>query len=153
MARSCAEAISRLQGPQGQWWWHYDSITGRVFGKYPVYSVHQHGMAPMALFAIAEATRLDFTEPIYKGLQWITRENELSCELEDEAANLIWRCIYHGNKFKENIRRVLTLYGSWGDRGSLEDLRVNFECRPYELGWLLYAFAGRARAALRRNCD
>jgi hypothetical protein len=24
-----------------------------------------------------------------------------------------------------------------------EDLKVLFECRPYELGWLLYAFANR----------
>jgi len=151
MARSCAEAISRLQGPQGQWWWHYDSITGRVYGKYPVYSVHQHGMAPMALFAVAEATRLDFTEPIYKGLQWITGKNELGCELRDEAASLIWRCIYHRNKFKESFSRVLTLYGSRRDGESLKDLGVNFECRPYELGWLLYAFAGRARATSWRK--
>jgi len=153
MARSCAEAISRRQGPQGQWWWHYDSVSGRVHGKYPVYSVHQHGMAPMALFAVAEATRLDFTEPIYKGLQWISGRNELGCELRDEAANLIWRCIYHGNQFKENLRLVLSLHGPKRDGESLEDLRVNYECRPYELGWLLYAFAGRTRATSWRDRD
>ncbi len=27
--------------------------------------------------------------------------------------------------------------------GAGGDLKVLFECRPYELGWLLYAFAGR----------
>ena len=153
MARSCAEAISRLQGPQGQWWWHYDSISGQIYGKYPVYSVHQHGMAPMALFAVGEATRLDFTKPIYNGLQWITGKNELGCDLRDEAAGLVWRCVQHGNKFKRNLRTALALYGLGGDGQSLKGLGVNFECRPYELGWLLYSFAGRAGAASRRNHD
>ena len=31
----CANAICRLQGPLGQWWWHYDSVTGRVVERYP----------------------------------------------------------------------------------------------------------------------
>ncbi len=54
LSRSCAQAIVRVQGPQGQWWWHYDSSTGEVTRGYPVFSVHQDGMAPMALFAAGE---------------------------------------------------------------------------------------------------
>lgn len=147
MARSCAEAICRLQGPQGQWWWHYDSTTGTVLGRYPVYSVHQHGMAPLALFAVADALRADFTTPIYRGLQWIAAQNELGRELRDQSASIIWRCIQHGNKFKENVRKISSLCG-WGGVGQdVEDLEVNYECRPYELGWLLYAFAGRSRTS------
>jgi len=75
--RTCAEAICRMQGPSGQWWWHYDARNGRIFERYPVYAVHQDGMAPMALFALGEVARLDFSEPIYKGLAWISGNNEL----------------------------------------------------------------------------
>src|SRR5262249_36059941 len=41
-----ARTICSHQGNLGQWWWHYHSSTGRVVGRYPVYSVHQDGMAP-----------------------------------------------------------------------------------------------------------
>ena len=81
----CANAICRLQGPLGQWWWHYDAMTGRVVERYPVYSVHQHAMAPMALFAAQDACNADFREQIYKGLEWIRGANELQQDLEDEC--------------------------------------------------------------------
>jgi len=35
MAGRCGEAICRMQGPSGQWWWHYDTRTGKVFETYP----------------------------------------------------------------------------------------------------------------------
>src|SRR5205085_4135860 len=54
-AEECAARICELQGDGGQWWWHYDARTGRVIEGYPVYSVHQHAMAPMALLDLAEA--------------------------------------------------------------------------------------------------
>ena len=68
----CANAICNLQGPLGQWWWHYDSMTGRVAERYPVYSVHQHAMAPMALFAAQDACNADFREPNLQraGVDW-----------------------------------------------------------------------------------
>ena len=46
-ALDCGLNICEAQGPLGQWWWHYDSSTGEVVGKYPVFSVHQHAMGPM----------------------------------------------------------------------------------------------------------
>ncbi len=74
LARRCADAICHAQGELGQWWWHYDGSSGRVFQKYPVYSVHQHGMAPMALLALGEATGSDYSGPVHRGLAWIDRE-------------------------------------------------------------------------------
>src|SRR2546423_850403 len=47
-ADACARRVCELQGAAGQWWWHYDAPTGAVVERYPVYSVHQHAMAPMA---------------------------------------------------------------------------------------------------------
>lgn len=137
-AKACAKMICDVQGPLGQWWWHYDSARGEVAGKYPVFSVHQHGMAPMALFAIGDAAGLDFGEAIQKGLQWIVC-NELNRDLRVQEADIIWRCLEHRKpKFYSNRLRVAMRF-SESDSG----LEVRTECRPYELGWLLYAFAGR----------
>jgi hypothetical protein len=63
--------LCEAQGPLGQWWWHYNSLTGRVPEGYSVFSVHQHAMGSMPLFALGEATQCDFTPWIYRGLKWI----------------------------------------------------------------------------------
>jgi hypothetical protein len=144
-ARDCAEAIVRLQGPLGQWWWHYDASTGQVLQRYPVFSVHQDGMAPMALFALGEATRTDFREPIYKGLAWISGNNELVHDLRDKSLGVIWRSLYRSanwKKYRDEFREFMR--PGWTAKSGA-DLKILFECRPYHFGWLLYAFAGRAK--------
>jgi hypothetical protein len=133
-ALRCASAICSLQGPLGQWWWHYDSVTGRVVEHYPVYSVHQHAMAPMALFALQDTCNTDFSEQIYKGLEWIGGANELQKDLEDAAAGVVWRCTYLPKSIAYAARTLL------GKAPNLDAMQILFECRPYELGWLLYAF-------------
>jgi hypothetical protein len=144
-ARNCAEAICEAQGPLGQWWWHYDSLTGKVFQRYPVYSVHQHGMAPLALFALADVAGLDFTRSIYKGLDWIYGDNEMALDLRDTSSNLVWRSAYRRNAAGTYVKELADfLRGAHGPVPT-RDLAVKRECRPYELGWLLYAFAGRSR--------
>ena len=142
----CANTICNLQGPLGQWWWHYDSTTGRVAGHYPVYSVHQHAMAPMALFAAQDACNADFREQIYKGLEWIGGANELRQSLEDKSASLVWRCI-RPQKSTSSRGRLAALVG----QETTGTLQILHECRPYELGWLLYAFAGRESKGIQPN--
>jgi hypothetical protein len=137
-ALRCANAICGLQGSLGQWWWHYDSVNGRVVEHYPVYSVHQHGMGPMALLTAEEAFGVNFRSPIDRGLEWIHGANELKQDLEDSEAGVVWRCISPPNagSFAKGVR---TLMGKEPRQGACRTL---YECRPYELGWLLYAFAG-----------
>lgn len=142
-ATNCADAICRTQGSLGQWWWHYDALSGRVFQRYPIYSVHQEGMAPMALFALGEAAGIDFTESIYKGLAWISGKNELNRDLRDVSSSLVWRDIYRNNTLKMYLSEFAEFFRSDRSAVALDELAVNCECRPYELGWLLYAFAGR----------
>ncbi|MHB8413559.1 MAG: hypothetical protein ACYDDI_16655 [Candidatus Acidiferrales bacterium] len=142
VARACGEALCVAQGPLGQWWWHYDSAVGRVAGRYPVYSVHQDGMAPMALFALGEAASVSFEPFIWKGLDWITGRNELECDLRVLAEGLIWRCIYRPSH-KQFTENVLSSFCPGAVSASPQDLDIRFECRAYHLGWLLYAFAGR----------
>jgi hypothetical protein len=139
-ARWCADTMCHLQGSMGQWWWHYDSASGRSVGRYPVYSVHQDGMAPMALFALSEMSGVDYTGPIYKGLDWIYGANELGVDMRDLSTNMIWRCIRQ-SILRRYSSELLVFAGMPHLRGKL---KVLHECRPYHLGWLLFAFASNA---------
>jgi len=139
-ALDCAKAICRAQGEMGQWWWLYDSNSGRVSSEYPVYSVHQQGMAPMGLIAAEEATGHSFQEPMYKGLRWIYGANELGEDMRDLSRNLVWRCIYPRQTHSKYLNVVRSLLRLPAGTPSTADLRVLYEDRPYELGWLLYAF-------------
>ncbi len=147
-ARDCAEAIVRLQGPQGEWWWHYDAASGRVSRPYPVYSVHQHGMAPMALFALEKAAGLNFSEAIERGLRWIPAENVLGFDMRDPAGGLVWRNIHLDSKWPQ-VKELFCLYFGSDLRHTLRNPCVGYECRPYELGWALYAFAHQRELGLK----
>lgn len=170
-ARLCAQSICAAQGQQGQWWWHYDNSTGKVLQRYPVYSVHQHGMAPMALLALAESTGLEFTHFIRKGLAWIGGDNELRFDLRCAQSSLIWRSLCPPNRSRVYLKEFIDrarLSASFADATpsesrvgrckmsikeflnaactnpySIGNPWIRHECRPYELGWLLYALSGR----------
>src|SRR5262249_50074264 len=97
-AIECASAIGKAQGPLGQWWWHYDASSGQVVQRYPVYSVHQHAMGPMALIALKTAAQRNFSEAIFKGLNWIFGANELHTSMCDDDSSVIWRAIQPRSK-------------------------------------------------------
>ena len=144
MALRTAQKMCELQAPMGEWCWQYDSVSGRVVSRYPVYSVHQHAMGPMMLFAAGEATGCDFGKAIYKGLAWINGNNELCRDFVEPSLHLVWRCIYLDSMdtyTDATLRYIRLRTGSAGSRQT----KVRYECRPYELGWLLYAFGGDDR--------
>jgi len=152
VALRCATAICAHQGSHGQWWWHYDRRTGDVVERYPVYAVHQDAMAPMALFALERATAIDLGSPIARGLGWLACAPELDdSSLIDDSADLIWR------KVARREPRKLSRYAQAAASRLHPALRtpglnilcppciVDYEDRPYHLGWLLHAWpAGRA---------
>lgn len=141
MAVRTAVTMCDLQGALGEWSWHYDAQTGRVVNRYPVYSVHQHGMGPMMLFAVSEAANHNFTEAVCRSLAWISGDNEMRRDFVEPSLGLIWRSIYLRavDKYPDAALRFLGLRRDAAD----VRLKVRYECRPYELGWLLYAFAGK----------
>jgi hypothetical protein len=148
-ALKCAVGLCETQGPLGEWWWHYDSARGRVVEGYPVFSVHQHAMGPMVLFALGELLQLDFAPWIYKGLAWINSNNELGFDMEDDSRRVIWRSIRQSRRsVGKYLKAAFGQYADTAQHDRPEDLNVLFECRPYELGWLLYAFA--QRVSIRR---
>lgn len=136
-ASRCGNAICARQGSLGQWWWHYDSLTGKVVQRYPVYSVHQHAMGPMALIALEEFLGEDFRVPINEGLKWINGANELGKDLEEAELGVVWRCI----RLPKATGYAAALAGCMGMENRHRSFHILYECRPYELGWLLYAFA------------
>lgn len=143
-ARICAEL-----GPAGQWWWHYDTRTGRVIEGYPVYSVHQDSMAPMALLALAQVGGPWHGEAVERGLDWLDASPELGGgSLIDERQRVIWRKVARREP-RKFVRRMQAACSAvhrslrvpavdWVFSAS----SVDDECRPYHLGWILYAWSG-----------
>lgn len=147
VATAVAETICRLQGPKGQWWWHYDLKTGTVAEEYPVFSVHQDAMAPMALLAIDKVAGTNHTTYIEKGLMWLNESNELQAKMILPQQGVIWRDIHRLEigKMYRVVRGALAAAG-WNSihrtaRSNLFGYVMNKECRPYHLGWILYAWA------------
>lgn len=145
-AELTAGRICDLQGRDGQWWWHYDARTGDVVERYPVYSVHQHAMAPMTLFDLEDAGGTDRTTQIVRGLRWIDRHPEVDEPLVADALGLVWRKAGRRERAKA-VRRISAVTTAIRPGTHLPGLdrmfpvdRVDHECRPYELGWLLYAW-------------
>jgi hypothetical protein len=153
-AEACAARICELQGEGGQWWWHYDARTGKVIEGYPVYTVHQHAMAPMALIDLAEAGGTRHVQPVRRGLAWITAPAELealgadaeSMVLDDEGVT--WRKVFRGDPRK--VVRGLQTASTRAVKGMrvpgidllYRPTSIDRECRPYEFGWLLYTWLG-----------
>jgi hypothetical protein len=145
-ANSVAAAICRAQGKAGQWRWHYDSRTGGVVDGYPVYSVHQHAIAPMALFDLAEAGGQRHLEAICRGLRWLARPPETSEGLLLDEPPVTWRKVTHGDRRKLRCglraaaNRVRPATRREAPDVLLQPGTVDHECRPYEPGWLLFAW-------------
>lgn len=145
-ATRCAKRICALQGEAGQWWWHYDIRTGRVIEGYPVYAIHQDAMGPMALFALDDAGGGDFSAWIARGLAWLIDPPEIANSLIDWDNDIIWRKV--GRNEPGKLSRGLQAAAS-GLHPSLRAPatdwlfpanRVDYESRPYHMGWMLYAW-------------
>lgn len=149
-AQAGAERACLLQGPAGQWWWHFDVRTGRVVEGYPVYAVHQNSMAPMALFAAQEACGADYRPSIVRGLEWLRESPEINSSLLDRDAGIIWRKVARRepNKLSRGVQalasRLIPSLRVPGVGRIFPPDRVDYESRPYHMGWILYAWsAGR----------
>jgi hypothetical protein len=142
LAAKCARQVVARQGPRGQWWWHHDAETGRIAGHFPVYSVHQHSMAPMALRCVAAAGGPAHTDAVLASRGWL-QANELGIDMVDGGSGIVWRSI---ERAEGPAGRALHQAGMLLGRAAGADeaaprLQLNPEMRPYEWGWLLYSAA------------
>lgn len=158
-ADHCARLICAAQGSGGQWWWHYDTRTGRVSEGFPVYSVHQHAMAPMALLELYEAGGHDHLPEIVKGLEWLDTHPETTADLICADKGVIWRKIgrHEPGKAARGLAALATMLSPRLSVPGMDILfppgRIDYECRPYELGWLLYAWLSTGIADRRNQRD
>ena len=147
-ANRCAERIVALQGPAGQWWWHYDARAGGVVEGYPVYSVHQHAMGPMALLDLADAGGQVELDGVRRGLAWMVSAPEATEALILDGPGLTVRKVARRDprKLVRGARAVATGLRPGTRLAALDRLwpptAVDRECRPYEFGWLLDCWLG-----------
>jgi hypothetical protein len=152
-AETVAEAICAAQGEAGQWWWHYDSRYGEVVEGYPVYSVHQHAMAPMALMDLADAGGQSHLASISRGLRWLREAPETREALVLDDPPTTWRKVARADRRKvvRGLRAASTRIRPGWRISPLDRFfppsAVDHECRPYELGWLLFTWLSEARTA------
>lgn len=145
-----ADRLVDRQGSQGQWWWTYSMKSGVVLEGYPVYSVHQHAMALMALAPLDNLGVRRYRSELALGVEWLFGSNELETSLVDFERRRIARCIQRsgadadgplgmsGSQWRSVVLRSWGLRRRRGETAG-DDFEVLWECRPYELGWLLYA--------------
>src|SRR5262249_50738351 len=147
-AQAAADGICAGQGAAGQWWWHYDARTGDVVEGYPVYTVHQHAMAPMALLDLADAGGPRHDAAIARGLAWLADRPEYAGPMIHDELGVTTRKVARRDP-KKLVRGV---------RGASTGLRAGLrlglldrgfppgagdpECRPAEFGWRLDGWLG-----------
>jgi hypothetical protein len=153
-ARVIGERLLHHQHPLGQWGWHYNTRSGELCDLYPVYAVHQDGMAPMALLPLERALGVPATAAIARGAAWLFQGEETGEPLADPEHEIVWRSVRRRapyGRIKLPLKaasllgagRALDLGARFAGPGALE---IDREMRPYELGWCLFAFAELASA-------
>ena len=150
-ARSIGDLLLENQMPNRAWPWIYDPIRGTVVEPYELYSVHQDSMAMIGMHGLTEATG----EPRYRdvavqSLDWNYGNNELGAQMFDREAEMIYRSIRRKQRYARarQARNAAATYLRAAPRlAEPEELEVNRAMRPYHLGWLLEAWAGREELA------
>ncbi len=93
-AQRCADLLCRLQGPEGQWWWHYGVAKGNTAAEYPVYSGNQDGAMLLALEELQRALGDGrYRDAVDRGLLWLLQTREAGAPLVDEEQGVVWRGI------------------------------------------------------------
>ncbi|MEP7045355.1 MAG: hypothetical protein ABI949_01680 [Ilumatobacteraceae bacterium] len=147
-ARELADLLIDLRHPDGGWPWIFHTAKASVVERYQVYSVHQDAMAPMALFELADATgEIGYARAGVEGLPWCFGHNELQFNFYDGANRFAHRAIKRrgwADRAELWSNTALALSHTT-KRLTLGAPEVNTTCRPYHLGWILEAWAGRER--------
>ena len=146
-----ADRLLERQRADGGWPWLFDTRSGRVVEPYEVYSVHQDAMAPMALQELTEVSGdARYRDAALGGVEWIFGRNELRREMLDHKAGILYRSIRRRRGFDRALLYANTA-GALAGRAPFADKRwaieVNPTDRPYHLGWVLEAWAGREPTA------
>jgi len=105
---------------------------------------------PMTLFALWKAGGPLHRRAVEKSLEWLIRAPEIPNSLVDRESDIIWRKVarHEPGKLSRGIQAVASRIHPALRVPALDLIFrpgwIDYESRPYHMGWLLYAFpAGR----------
>ncbi len=139
IAMECADKLAGKQGEHGQWWWHYNAANGEVVSKYPVFSVQQDALAPMAFLAIQRASGKNYTDYINKGINWLFSNNELHTKIVDDNKKIIYQS-FSVNTFSRYSKILLSVLFKFNFPKKVK-LKVSKKTFLYHYGWVLFVFS------------
>ncbi len=146
--RRGVERIVSVQGPQGEWPWMLGVADGRPLDMYPVFTVHQDSMAMLFLIPALDEGVAGTAEVIDRSFAWNLGENQLGRSLVMREPFGIHRSIERRDRFPRARRYLRTLAASRRSGAAAilpnDKVRINPEVRSYHLGWVLFAWSGRA---------
>lgn len=150
-ARRLGDRLLATQMSDGGWPWICDPVHGNVVEPYEIYSIHQDCMAMMGLHNVSQATGDDtYRAAAVRGLDWNYGQNPLGVSMFDPEARVIYRSIRRrqGSHRVQQARSVARAFTRGSARhAKASELELNRTMRPYHLGWLLEAWAGREELA------
>jgi hypothetical protein len=146
--RFAVTRVQGIQGPRGEWPWLIDVKAAVPIDVYPIYSVHQDSMAMLFLLPALDLGVPGVRESITRSYGWILGDNEISTPMIVEGPFFRYRSLERRGGLQRPRRAMRSLPGlvnvsrRFPEGGS--KVRVNEECRSYEMGWILFAWAGRS---------
>jgi len=142
------ERLLDLQGPHGEWPWLINVRSGRAVEPYPLFSVHQDSMAMLFLLPALDADYPGAREAIERSYAWVMGNNELNQAMIVSRPFFRYRSIERLGPVQKPRRYVRSLVATVARNDHLARrgarVRVNEECRSYEMGWIVYSWAGRS---------
>lgn len=147
IADDAVRALLPLQGENGEWPWFYRACKRLVVDYYELYTVHQNAMAALFLRFAKERGVPGAHEALIKGFGWSLGGNRLGKNMMVPELGMFYRSVLRKGELKSKIKRLMRVlwlsFSGRADSLALPDhLDVRLECRSYELGWILYVFAG-----------
>ena len=116
-----------------------------------IYSLLALSMAMIGLHNLSQATGdPSFRAAALRGLDWNYGENELGAQMLDLEAGMIYRSIRRKQRFARagQARNAAAAYAHAKPRlAAASRLELNRTMRPYHLGWILEAWAGKEELA------
>jgi hypothetical protein len=149
IANICTRKLIDLQGPNGEWPWFFDAVTGRVLDFYEIYSVHQFGMAPAFLEHAEQHGVSEARAAIVRGFNWVLGRNQLGKSMLVPNLHLSIRSQVRQRELRTKRWRILravrnSMFGFEAALVNPSELALRLECRSYELGWILWSFGARS---------